>query len=162
MDKETLHKVENFIRLQQTHLQLTPPDIHCTNPAKHAIRTWKNHFLAGIAGLPKSFPIANWCRLTTQCDATLNMLCPCCQKSPPIGPPGAQRLLLFQRYPYGPTRHGSPCSHETQPTQHMGIPRIKSKEITPLRYYGLRVYQDANGRGWHGHSWSPCLFEVLV
>ncbi len=41
--------------------------------------TWKNHFLAGIAGLPKSFPIANWCRLTKQCDATLNMLRPCRQ-----------------------------------------------------------------------------------
>jgi hypothetical protein len=36
------------------------------------------------------------------------------------------------------------------------------KEITPLQYYGLGVYEDANGRGRHGHSWSPCLFEVLV
>ena len=53
--------------------------MHHTNPAERAIRTWKNHFLAGIAGLPKSFPIANWCRLTKQCDATLNMLRPCCQ-----------------------------------------------------------------------------------
>jgi hypothetical protein len=46
-----------------------------------AIRTWKNHFLAGIAGLPKSFPIVNWCWccLTTQCDATLNMIHPCHQ-----------------------------------------------------------------------------------
>jgi hypothetical protein len=53
--------------------------MHHTNPAERAIRTWKNHFLAGIAGLPKSFPIANWCRLTKQCNATLNMLCTCCQ-----------------------------------------------------------------------------------
>ncbi len=37
-----------------------------------------------------------------------------------------------------------------------------SKEITPLLYYGLGVYEDAYGRGRHGHSWSPCLFEVLV
>ena len=44
-----------------------------------AIRTWKNHFLAGIAGLPKSFPIVNWCCLTTQCDATLNMISLCHQ-----------------------------------------------------------------------------------
>jgi hypothetical protein len=53
--------------------------MHRTNPAERAIRTWKNHFLAGIAGLPKSFPIANWCRLTKQCDTTLNMLRPCRQ-----------------------------------------------------------------------------------
>ena len=64
MDNETSHKVESFICSQQTHLQYTPPDIHRTNPAERTICTWKNHFLADIAGLPKSFPIANWCRLT--------------------------------------------------------------------------------------------------
>jgi len=79
MDNETLHEVEKFIQGQQTCLQYTPPDMHCTNPAERVIRTWKNHFLAGIAGLPKSFPIANWCRLTKQCDTTLNMLRPCHQ-----------------------------------------------------------------------------------
>jgi hypothetical protein len=49
------------------------------NPAKHAIQTWKNHILAGMVGLPKSFSIANWCRLTPQCNVTFNMLCLCCQ-----------------------------------------------------------------------------------
>ena len=79
MDNETSHKVEKFIQGQNTCLQYTPPDMHHTNPAERAIRTWKNHFLAGIAGLPKSFPIANWSRLTKQCDTTLNMLRPCRQ-----------------------------------------------------------------------------------
>ena len=79
MDNETSHEVEKFIQGQQTRIQYTPPDMHRTNPAERAIRTWKNHFLAGIAGLPKSFPIANWCRLTKQCDTTLNMLRPCRQ-----------------------------------------------------------------------------------
>ena len=79
LDNKMSHEVEAFVSSQHTHLQYTPPDMHCTNPAERAIQTWKNHFLSGIAGLPKSFPIANWCRLTTQCDATLNMLCPCRQ-----------------------------------------------------------------------------------
>ena len=57
-----------------------PPNIHPTKPAERAIHTWKNHFFASMAGLPKSFPIANWCHLTTLCDATLNMLRPCCKK----------------------------------------------------------------------------------
>ena len=35
--------------------------------------------LASMPGLPKPFPIANWCCLTTQCDATLNMIHPCHQ-----------------------------------------------------------------------------------
>jgi hypothetical protein len=79
MDNMTSHEVEQFIQGQQTRLQYTPPDMHCTNPAEQAIHTWKNHFLAGIAGLPKSFPIGNWCLLTKQCNASLNMLRPCHQ-----------------------------------------------------------------------------------
>ena len=59
MENETSHEIENFIHLQQTHLQYTPSAIHLTNPAERAIRTRKNHFIAGMAGLPKSFSIAN-------------------------------------------------------------------------------------------------------
>jgi hypothetical protein len=79
MDNETSKDVKDFIQSQQTTLQYTPPDIHCTNSAKQAICTWKNHFTAVIPSLPKSFPIANWCCLTNQCNYTINMLCPCCQ-----------------------------------------------------------------------------------
>jgi hypothetical protein len=73
MDNETSKDVGDFIKAQQTTLQYTPPNIHCTNSAKRAIRTWKNHFTAGIASLPKSFPIANWCCLTNQCNYTVNI-----------------------------------------------------------------------------------------
>jgi hypothetical protein len=52
--------------------------MHRTNPAKRTVHTWKNHFTAGIAGLPLLFPLANWCRLTTQGNAMLNMMRPCC------------------------------------------------------------------------------------
>ena len=89
MDNETSHEVKKFIQAQQTRLQYTLPDKHCTimpstivvvlNPAERMIRTWKKHFLTGITGLLKSFPIANWCRLTKQCGATLNMLRHCHQ-----------------------------------------------------------------------------------
>jgi hypothetical protein len=74
IDNKTSHNVETFIRKENTCLQYTPPAIHCTNPAEREICTWKNHFLSGITGLPKSFPIANWCHLTNQTDSTLNML----------------------------------------------------------------------------------------
>jgi hypothetical protein len=79
LDSKTSKDAKTFVAIEQTHIQYTPPDIHHTNPAKLAIHTWKNHFIVNMAGLPKSFPIANWCHLTTQCNATLNTLCPCCQ-----------------------------------------------------------------------------------
>jgi hypothetical protein len=79
MDNKTSHNVKTFIRKENTRLQYTPPNIHHTNPAEREIYTWKNHSFSGIAGLPKTFPIANWCRLTDQTDFTLNMLWPCRQ-----------------------------------------------------------------------------------
>jgi len=77
LDNETSRDVEAFVAAEQVKIQYTPPDMHRTNPAERAVRTWKNHFTAGIAGLPPAFPIANWCRLTAQTDMTLNMLRPC-------------------------------------------------------------------------------------
>jgi len=102
MNNETLHEVEKFIQAQQMRIQYTPPDMHHTNPAERAIRTWKNHFLAGIAGLPKSFPIANWCRLTKQCDATLNMLRPCCQNPLLLAHEALEGNFSFDATPMAP------------------------------------------------------------
>jgi hypothetical protein len=79
MDNEMYHDIETFICKENTCLQYTPPNIHRTNPAEWETCTWKNHFLSGITGFPKTFPIANWCRLTNQIDFTLNMIWPCCQ-----------------------------------------------------------------------------------
>jgi hypothetical protein len=79
MDNETSKDVEDFIESQCTTLQYMPPDIQQTNSAEQAICTWKNHFNTRIVSLPKTFPIANWCCLTNQCNYTINMLCPCHQ-----------------------------------------------------------------------------------
>ena len=56
LDIETSHEVEAFICSRHTHLQYTPPDMHRTNPAERAIRTWKNHFLSRDGGAPKVLP----------------------------------------------------------------------------------------------------------
>jgi hypothetical protein len=79
MDNKMSHDVTTFICKENTRIQYTPSNIHRTNPAEQEICTWKNLFLSGIAGLLKTFPIANWCCLTNQTDFTLNMLRPCRQ-----------------------------------------------------------------------------------
>ena len=55
-------------------LQLVPPYDHRTNPAERAIRTFKDHFTAGLASLPPSFPLHLWDRLVAHAVITLNML----------------------------------------------------------------------------------------
>ncbi len=78
LDNETSHDVEAFIAAEQVKIQYMPLDMHCTNPAKRTVWTWKNHFTAGITGVSSLFLIANWCQITPQSNMTLNMMCPCC------------------------------------------------------------------------------------
>ena len=42
---------------QDMSYQLVPPHVHRRNAAERAIRTFKNHFLAGLASLEPTFPI---------------------------------------------------------------------------------------------------------
>jgi hypothetical protein len=77
LDNETSRDVEDFIAEQQASIQYTPADMHRTNIAERAVRTWKNHFTATRAGTAPSFKMANWCKMTEQTDITLNMMRPC-------------------------------------------------------------------------------------
>ena len=52
--------------------ELAPPHMHRRNAAERAIRTFKNHFLAGLAACPPHFPITEWDRLIPQAQLTLS------------------------------------------------------------------------------------------
>jgi hypothetical protein len=102
MDNKTSQDIKIFIHEENTRLQYTPFNIHRTNPAEQEIRTWKNHFLSGIAGLPKTFPITNWCCLTNQTDFTLNMLRPCRQNPALSAFEPLEGSYLFDATPMAP------------------------------------------------------------
>ena len=42
---------------EEVDFELVPPHCHKQNPAERAIRTFKNHFLAGLASCRSQFPI---------------------------------------------------------------------------------------------------------
>jgi hypothetical protein len=54
--------------------QLVPPDVHQRNRAERAIRTFKDHFLAILAGVDPEFPEYLWDLLLPQAELTLNLL----------------------------------------------------------------------------------------
>jgi hypothetical protein len=54
--------------------QLVPPGVHCHIAAERAIRTFKNHFIAGLCSADKNFPLHLWDHLVPQAELTLNML----------------------------------------------------------------------------------------
>jgi hypothetical protein len=55
--------------------QLVPPDMHRRNWSERAIHTFKNHFLAILAGVNVAFPPYLWDILFLQAELTLNLLC---------------------------------------------------------------------------------------
>ena len=109
LDNETSKEVEVFITSQRAQYQYTPPDIHRTNPAERAIQTYKACAKSTFASLPKTFPIAYWCRLIPQIDLSVNIVRPCRQNpflsawtalegefhfdATPLAPPGTEMLL---------------------------------------------------------------------
>ena len=52
-------EIENFIELQKTQIQYAPLDVHCSNATEWSIKILKNHFKAGLASLPHTFPCQN-------------------------------------------------------------------------------------------------------
>ncbi len=54
--------------------QFVPPDMHRHNQAEQAIRTFKDHFLAILAGVDAAFPPYLWGLLLPQTELTLNLL----------------------------------------------------------------------------------------
>jgi hypothetical protein len=54
--------------------QLVPPDVHQRNRAERAIRSFKDHFLAILAGVDPKFLAYLWDLLLPQAELTLNIL----------------------------------------------------------------------------------------
>ena len=74
LDNEASTILRDYLRSEDVEYQLVPPHIHHRNASKHAIRTFKNHFIAGLASTDPNFPLSNWCRLLPQAEPTLNLL----------------------------------------------------------------------------------------
>ena len=54
--------------------ELVPPHQHRRNAAERAVRTFKNHFIAGLATCHPDFLLQEWDRLLMQAELTLNLL----------------------------------------------------------------------------------------
>ena len=68
-----IHLSEEFkrtLRKDDISYEQVPPNIHRRNAAERAVRTFKNHFLAGLATCHKDFALREWDRLIPQCELT--------------------------------------------------------------------------------------------
>jgi hypothetical protein len=74
LDNECSSTLQTFLHKESIKFQKTPPGIHHSNAAKRAIRTFKNHFVAGLCTVNTSFPLYLWDKLLLQAELTLNLL----------------------------------------------------------------------------------------
>jgi hypothetical protein len=74
LDNEASTALKNFFTVNNIAYQLVPPYCHRRNAAERAIRTFKEHFVAGLSSVDPSFPMHLWDRLLPQAEITLNFL----------------------------------------------------------------------------------------
>jgi hypothetical protein len=69
-----MDRFEEFFTANNMDYQLVPRHCHRRNAAERAIRTFKEHFVAGISAVDPTFPLHLWDRLLPQVEITLNLL----------------------------------------------------------------------------------------
>jgi hypothetical protein len=74
LDNEESKLLKDYLHQQDITFQLVPPYSHRRNSAERAIRSFKDHLIAGLCSTDKSFPMHLWDRILPQAVTTLNML----------------------------------------------------------------------------------------
>jgi hypothetical protein len=76
MDNEASAALKNNFTEQDMPYQMVPPHCRCQrrNAAERATRTFKEHFVAGLASVDTDFPMHLWDRLLPQAEMSLNLL----------------------------------------------------------------------------------------
>jgi hypothetical protein len=130
------------MRKKNIDFQLAPPHYHRRNSAERAIRTWKNHFIAGLASTDKQFPLHLWDRLIPQAVTTLNLLC-----QSRLNPRLSADAQLNGTFDYNRTLMAPPGTHVIRhetPAQHgtwaAHGERGWSLGPTPEHYRNYRLY----------------------
>ena len=74
MDNECAGDMKQWLKEAGITPELAPVSAHRTNRAERAIRTWKNHFIAMLAGIDPDCPLSLWEEFIEQAELTLNLM----------------------------------------------------------------------------------------
>ena len=106
LDNECSTELKDFMSEKQVKLQLVPPGVHRANAAERAIRTLKNHFIAGLSTTDPDFKLHLWDRLIPQCVLTLNLL-----RASRINPQLSAYAQVWGQFSYNNTPIAPPGCH---------------------------------------------------
>ena len=102
LDNEASAAYRTAITANGCTYQLVPPHVHRRNAAERAIRIFKDHFLAILAGVDPSFPATRWDLLLPQAELTLNLLRSCRYDKTISAWEGLNGYFKFDATPLGP------------------------------------------------------------
>jgi hypothetical protein len=112
LDNEASKLLKSYLHQQDITFQLVPPYSHRQNSAERAIRSFKDHLIAGLCSTDKSFPMHLWDRLLQQAVMTLNML-----RTSRINPKLSAATHIFGQYDFNKAPMAPPgtriIAHET-------------------------------------------------
>ena len=164
LDNETSFDFNTYLRSNDITIDLAPPHQHRRNKAERAIRTWKNHFIAALAGVDPSFPMCAWSELIEHMEITINLLRPS-EAHPrmsawegmngpydfdahPLAPPGIAVTIhekSQQRSTWG--KHGVPGFYVGPALQHYRCYTVWALHTGSVRQTDTLAWHP------HGYSW---------
>eukprot|EP00978_Attheya_sp_CCMP212_P006676 scaffold15489_cov53-Attheya_sp.AAC.4 len=124
LDNEASAILQQFMTEQDIDFQLAPPHLHRRNAAERSIRTFKNHFIAGLCSTNPSFPLHFlWDHLVPQALISLNLM-----QGPCLNPKLSAQAQIHGAFDFnrthalGAPRHKGSCPRKAGCTRNVGTP----------------------------------------
>jgi hypothetical protein len=95
LDNEASKLLKDYLYHQDIAFQLVPPYSYTRISAERAIRSFKDHLIAGVCSTDKSFPMHLWDRILPKAVITLNML-----RTSRINPKLSAATHIFGQYSF--------------------------------------------------------------
>lgn len=106
LDNECSKILKDYMHQKEVTFQLTPPGMHRRNAAERAIRTFKNHLIAGLCSTDPKFPLYLWDKLLPQALITLNLL-----RGSRLNPKLSAYSQVHGHFDFNTTPMGPPGTH---------------------------------------------------
>ena len=152
LDNEISTDLINIFESRKITYQLVPPENYRRNTAERAIKTWKNHFIAGLSSVDPTFPMTEWDCLVQQGELTLNLLRNARVKpnlsawaylfgqfnynATPLAPTGTKLIVHLKTHKRGSWEPHGVIAYYTGPAMHhyrcytVFVPKKRTEQIT--------------------------------
>jgi hypothetical protein len=170
LDNKASKLLKDYLHQQDLTFQLVPPYSHRRNSAERAIKSFKDHLIAGLCSTDKSFPMHLWEIILPQAVITLNML-----RTSRINPKLSAATHIFGQYDFNRAPMAPPgtmiIAHETPGRRRTWAPNGKDgwyigPEIEHYRCYTVYITKTRSNRIVETveffHINSPCHFHHLA